>query len=107
MENRRLSRNSMNRVIGGVCSGLAEYFGLDIALVRIAFVIAFLFASFGFWLYIILWIVLPVEGQQSTVNGQQPTVSVRVRVSVEARVKSEIHLRWFFRYFNRIAVSRK
>ena len=75
MENRRLSRNSMNRVIGGVCSGLAEYFGLDIALVRIAFVIAFLFASFGFWLYIILWIVLPVEGQQSTVNSQQSTVN--------------------------------
>ena len=71
MENRRLSRNSMNRVIGGVCSGLAEFFGLDVALVRIAFVIAFLFASFGFWLYIILWIVLPVEGQQSTVNSQQ------------------------------------
>ena len=65
----------MNRVIGGVCSGLAEYFGLDIALVRIAFVIAFLFASFGFWLYIILWIVLPVEGQQSTVNSQQSTVN--------------------------------
>ena len=75
MENRRLSRNSMNRVIGGVCSGLAEFFGLDVALVRIAFVIAFLFASFGFWLYIILWIVLPVEGQQTTVNGQQSTVN--------------------------------
>ena len=71
MENRKLSRNSMNRVIGGVCSGLAEFFGLDVALVRIAFVIAFMFASFGFWLYIILWIVLPVEGQQSTVNSQQ------------------------------------
>ncbi len=75
MENRRLSRNSMNRVIGGVCSGLAEFFGLDVALVRIAFVIAFLFASFGFWLYIILWIVLPVEGQQTTVNSQQSTVN--------------------------------
>ena len=39
----------MNKVIGGVCSGLAEFFGLDVALVRIAFVIAFMFASFGFW----------------------------------------------------------
>ena len=75
MENRRLSRNSMNRVIGGVCSGLANFFGLDVALVRIAFVIAFMFASFGFWLYIILWIVLPVEGQQTTVNSQQSTVN--------------------------------
>ena len=86
MENRKLSRNSMNKVIGGVCSGLAEFFGLDVALVRIAFVIAFMFASFGFWLYIILWIVLPVEGQQSTVNSQQ-SESVSVSKS-ESKVKS-------------------
>ena len=72
MENKKLRRNPMNRVIGGVCSGLADFFGVDVALMRIAFVIAFLFASFGFWLYIILWIVLPVEGQQSIDNGQQP-----------------------------------
>ena len=75
MENRRLSRNPMNRVIGGVCSGLAEYFGLDTALVRIAFVIAFMFASFGFWIYIILWAILPVSGQQTIDNGQ-PSESV-------------------------------
>ena len=70
MENRKLYRNSLNRVIGGVCSGLADFFGVDVALMRIAFVIAFLFASFGFWLYIILWIVLP-ETQQTIDNGQQ------------------------------------
>ena len=90
MENRKLSRNSMNKVIGGVCSGLAEFFGLEVALVRLAFVIAFMFASFGFWLYIILWIVLPVEGQQSTVNSQQSeSVSESVSVSKsESKVKS-------------------
>ena len=90
MENRKLSRNTMNKVIGGVCSGLAEFFGLDVALVRIAFVIAFMFASFGFWLYIILWIVLPVEGQQSTVNSQQSeSVSESVSVSKsESKEKS-------------------
>ena len=66
MENKRLERNPMNRVIGGVCSGLADYFGLDVALVRIAFAIAFLFASFGFWLYVILWIVLPERSRQTT-----------------------------------------
>ena len=70
-ENKKLRRNPMNRVIGGVCSGLADFFGVDVALMRIAFVIAFLFASFGFWLYIILWIVLPENGQQTTDNGQQ------------------------------------
>ena len=85
MENRKLSRNSMNKVIGGVCSGLAEFFGLDVALVRIAFVIAFMFASFGFWLYIILWIVLPVDGQQPTANSQQPTANSQ---APESKVKS-------------------
>ena len=84
MENRKLSRNSMNKVIGGVCSGLAEFFGLDVALVRIAFVIAFMFASFGFWLYIILWIVLP-DGQQPTANSQQPTANSQ---APESKVKS-------------------
>ena len=77
MENRKLSRNTMNKVIGGVCSGLAEFFGLDVALVRIAFVIAFMFASFGFWLYIILWIVLPVDGQQTTANSQASESKVK------------------------------
>ena len=75
----------MNKVIGGVCSGLAEFFGLDVALVRIAFVIAFLFASFGFWLYIILWIVLPVDGQQTTANSQQPIANSQ---TPESKVKS-------------------
>ena len=70
-QNKKLERNQNNKVIGGVCSGLAEYFNIDIALVRVAFVIALLFASFGFWLYVILWIVLPVNGQRSTDNGQQ------------------------------------
>ena len=85
MENRRLERNPMNKVIGGVCSGLAEFFGLDIALVRIAFVIAFLFASFGFWLYIILWIVLPERSQQPTTNSQQPIANSQ---QSESKVKS-------------------
>ena len=75
----------MNKVIGGVCSGLAEFFGLDVALVRIAFVIAFLFASFGFWLYIILWMVLPVDGQQTTANSQQPIANSQ---TPESKVKS-------------------
>ena len=85
MENKRLERNPMNKVIGGVCSGLAEFFGLDIALVRIAFVIAFLFASFGFWLYIILWIVLPERSQQPTTNSQQPIANSQ---QSESKVKS-------------------
>ena len=89
MENKRLERNPMNRVIGGVCSGLADYFGLDVALVRIAFAIAFLFASFGFWLYVILWIVLPERSRQTTDNGQQGQSQQTTDDGQQSIVKSE------------------
>lgn len=74
-ENKKLERNPMNKVLGGVCSGLADYFNLDVALVRVLFVIALLFASFGFWLYIILWIVLP-ENNAGFSSGQQ-TINIQ------------------------------
>lgn len=61
MENKRFERSRRNRVIAGVCAGLANYFNLDIALVRVLFVVAALCGSFGFWMYIILWIVAPDE----------------------------------------------
>lgn len=75
MANKKFYRDSENKVLGGVCSGLARYFNLDVALVRVLFVVAFLFASFGFWLYIIMWIVIPqtvFNGQQSAFGEQQP-----------------------------------
>lgn len=68
--NKKLERNPMNKVIGGVCSGLADYFNLDVALVRVLFVIALLFASFGFWLYLILWIVIPERNVSFDFNAQ-------------------------------------
>lgn len=57
---RRLYRDTINKSIGGVCSGLAIYFGIDALLLRILFVIAFFMGSAGFWVYIILWIAVPL-----------------------------------------------
>lgn len=57
--NKKLQRDTQNKVIGGVCSGLANYLGLDASLVRLFFAIAFFIFSTGFWVYIILWIVMP------------------------------------------------
>jgi phage shock protein C len=54
-------RRPSNRVIAGVCSGIAEYFGLDIALVRILWLIISLAYGTGILAYIILWIVMPSE----------------------------------------------
>ena len=59
--NKKLQRDTQNKVIGGVCSGLANYLGLDASLVRLFFAIAFFIFSTGFWVYIILWIVMPAS----------------------------------------------
>lgn len=57
---RKFYRDKENKSIGGVCSGLAIYLGLDIALVRVLFVVCFFMGTASFWLYIILWIVAPL-----------------------------------------------
>ena len=52
-------RDVERRSIGGVCSGIAAYFNLDVTLVRVLFVVLFLCASSGFWIYVVLWIIAP------------------------------------------------
>ncbi len=54
-EPRKLYRNSSDKIIGGVCSGLAHYLKVDPAWIRLLFVILF---GVLFWVYIVLWIVL-------------------------------------------------
>ena len=49
-------------MLGGVCAGLAAFFGLEPTLVRIFFVIMALGTGFGVFLYILMWIVVPAEG---------------------------------------------
>ena len=55
---KKLFRNPDDRMLGGVCSGLGAYIGVDTVWVRLFFVAAF-FLGFGFFTYIILWIVMP------------------------------------------------
>jgi phage shock protein C len=59
-----LRRSRTERVIAGVCAGLAHHFGLDVTLMRVLYVlVSILSAAFpGILVYIILWIVIPEEG---------------------------------------------
>lgn len=63
---KKLQRDTQHRVIGGVCAGLANYFGMDASLLRLLLAFMILFAGTGFWLYIILWIVMPAAVSQPT-----------------------------------------
>lgn len=52
-------KRSSNQMIAGVAAGYAEYFGIDVTIVRIAFVIAAIMGSIGIWVYLISLIVMP------------------------------------------------
>jgi len=56
---RRLYRNPNDKVLGGVCSGIAVYFDVDAVIVRLIMVVLFLGAGIGLLAYIIAWIVIP------------------------------------------------
>ena len=58
-------------MIAGICGGLAVYFGMDVALIRIIAVLLFLFAGLSLWVYPILWAVIPEEPALSSgTNGR-------------------------------------
>jgi len=58
---KRLMRSRRDRKIAGVCAGFAEYFDLDVTLIRIVWLIVFLFGGCGLLAYVIAWIVMPEE----------------------------------------------
>lgn len=58
-----LCRSETNKVIAGVCAGMAEFFDLDPVIVRLIFVSVTLLGGSGVFLYLILWIVIPSESQ--------------------------------------------
>ncbi|MFT4166430.1 MAG: PspC domain-containing protein [Microlunatus sp.] len=72
---RRLMRDPSNKLIGGVCSGVAKYLNMDVNLVRILAVVIALFTGVPIILYLIALFVLPEEGTQPPppphVNGPQ------------------------------------
>jgi phage shock protein PspC (stress-responsive transcriptional regulator) len=60
---KRLYRDENNKILGGVCSGIAAYFGIDPVIVRIVFIVS----GIGFLAYILLWMFVP--GSSQVENG--------------------------------------
>lgn len=56
---KRMFRDPDEKAIGGVCSGLAHYFDIDVVWIRLATFLLIFFGGVSLWVYIILWIVIP------------------------------------------------
>lgn len=59
--NSRLTRSMSDKMIGGVCSGLARNLGLDPTLVRLGTAIITLFTGLPFVIYLVMWAVVPAD----------------------------------------------
>lgn len=85
---RRLYRDPDHRVFGGVASGLAAYFGIDVVVIRLLFVLFFFLGyGFAFLLYLILWIVVPkaiTTTQKLEMKGEKVNIS-----NIEKSIKDE------------------
>lgn len=74
MARRRLMRPRTGRKIAGVCAGFAEYFDIDVTVVRLVWLVVALMTGVGFLFYPIAWIVMPEEPELRPLPmGQQVT----------------------------------
>lgn len=74
----QIHRDVDNKVIGGVCSGIGQYYGFDPLWLRLAFVLAVLLSGTGILVYLILWIIIPAAKtpvQKMEMRGERVTVS--------------------------------
>lgn len=74
MQEKKLMRSSSDRMIAGVAAGLANYFDVDPTLVRLIFVLLLITGSAGFWIYVILWVVMP----EAPAGFTMPDVDIEV-----------------------------
>jgi phage shock protein C len=66
-EGKRLCRSRKSRIVAGVCAGLADYSGIDVNLVRLAFAVATIFGGLGILVYVIAWAIVPEEGEEASI----------------------------------------
>jgi len=77
-ETKRLFRDTDNAILAGVAAGLAKYFGVDVLLIRILFVIGVFTGGWGILIYIALWLLVPeakTSSERLQMAGKPVTVS--------------------------------
>ncbi|MBI4234399.1 MAG: PspC domain-containing protein [Chloroflexi bacterium] len=85
MDSRRLHKSSTDKVLFGVCGGLAEYFNIDPVLVRVVFILLLFANGIGLLLYLILAILTP----RAETAARQPTEVAQENLQTMAREVGE------------------
>ena len=61
---KRLTRSTNDQMVAGVAAGLANYFNVDVTIIRLLFVIAALTGGHGVLAYLIMWMLMPETGEK-------------------------------------------
>lgn len=64
---KQLYRKPEGRIVAGVCTGLADYLGIDVTIIRLVFAALTVFGGAGVLLYLIAWLVVPEEDKKSSI----------------------------------------
>jgi phage shock protein C len=86
---KRLYRSREDVMIGGVCSGIAKYLEMDPTVVRLVFVLLLFLSGAGFWIYVVLWVIMPVEPKSTVTSVQPAVVEVKEKPALESAAISE------------------
>lgn len=88
LRQRKLFRDTGNKIIAGVCSGLAAYFNLDAVLIRLLFFVSIFFGGSGIFIYAILWFIMP-EAKTAVDQTEMQGYAVTLE-SLEKTIKEKI-----------------
>jgi phage shock protein PspC (stress-responsive transcriptional regulator) len=89
-EVKKLFRNPEDRVIAGVASGIGAYFGTEVTIIRLLFVLTFFFGGAGLLIYVIMWIITP-EAKSITDKMQMQGESVTLS-NIESNIKRSLNV---------------
>lgn len=72
MSDKKLRRSRQQNMIAGVVGGLAEFFDLDVTVLRIIYALVSLFSGAfpGIIVYLILWVIMPLDDEDNRIVGQ-------------------------------------
>jgi len=70
--NKKLYRSNTDKMLAGVCGGLAKHFDIDPTLVRLAFVLVTLMGGSGILAYLVCWVVIPREPEAPADSSSDP-----------------------------------
>ena len=91
-----LHRSQTNKIIAGVCGGLAEYFDIDSTIIRLLFILVVALGGSGIFLYLILWLIMAKSSKEPAVITEERVKEFAGEVKEKAEeIKDDIIKRYY------------